>query len=252
VIEGAGFDTPESVLYDPEGDVYLVSNINGGPGAKDGNGFISRISPDGEVLALKWIDGEAEGVTLNAPKGSALAGDELFVADINTVRIFDRSTGAPVGEVAVDGAAFLNDVAAAEDGTVYVSDSGAGTIHRLAPDRSVELLAQLGGVNGVFVHDGTLYAAAGAAIYRVGDDGQPVSEHDVPNAGLDGLILLDDGAVIVSSWGASAVYLIDADGQVSVLFGDLPAPADIGYDAQRQYVLIPFFNGNKVEARPLP
>ena len=46
--------------------------------------------------------------------------------------------------------------------------------------------------------------------------------------------------------------MIDAEGQVSALFEGLPAPADIGYDAQRQYVLIPFFNGNKIEARPLP
>jgi hypothetical protein len=252
VLEGVGFDTPESVLYDPQGDVYLVSNINGQPASKDGNGFVSRISPEGELLALKWIDGEAEGVTLNAPKGSALAGDELFVADIDTVRIFERNSGAPVGEVAIDGAAFLNDVAAAEDGTVYVSDSGVGTIHRLARDRTVALLAQLGGVNGIWVHDGALYAAAGTSIYRVGADGQSAAVHALPSAGLDGLVLRKDGTALVSSWVASAVYLIDAGGQVSVLFGDLPAPADIGFDAQRQYVLIPFFNGNKVEARPLP
>ena len=34
-----------------------VSNRNGGPGDMDDNGFISRVSPDGRVLDLKWIDG---------------------------------------------------------------------------------------------------------------------------------------------------------------------------------------------------
>src|SRR5688572_4434899 len=45
VVAGAGFATPESVLYDAESDVYLVSNVNGGPTAADGNGFISRVDP---------------------------------------------------------------------------------------------------------------------------------------------------------------------------------------------------------------
>ena len=85
VLSGVGFSTPESVLYDPEADVYLVANIHGGPSARDGNGFISRLSPEGEVIALKWIDSAAEGVTLDAPKGMALVGERLFVADIDVV-----------------------------------------------------------------------------------------------------------------------------------------------------------------------
>ena len=44
--------TPESALHGPEADVYLVSNINGGPGDRNDNGFISRLSADGQVLDL--------------------------------------------------------------------------------------------------------------------------------------------------------------------------------------------------------
>ena len=128
VLQDVGFMTPESVLHDVVADVYLVSNINGVPFDEDDNGFISRVSPAGEVLELKWIDGGDDGVTLNAPKGLAIAGGTLFVADINTIRMFDRETGEPIGAVLVEGSTFVNDVAAGPDGTIYFTDSGLGPL----------------------------------------------------------------------------------------------------------------------------
>ena len=109
----AGFQTPESVKYDSALDVYFVSNINGNPSVKDGNGFISRVKPDGSVETLKFIEGGRNGVTLNAPKGLALIGDTLWVTDIDAVRAFNAKTGKPVASVDVPGAVFLNDPAAA-------------------------------------------------------------------------------------------------------------------------------------------
>src|SRR5690606_30575053 len=58
-LEGAGLAAPEAVLYDPEEDVYLVSNVSGDPLAKDGNGFISKVSPEGKIIELKFIDGSS-------------------------------------------------------------------------------------------------------------------------------------------------------------------------------------------------
>ena len=118
-----GLQTPESVLYDPDQDVYFISNINGNPLDADDNGYISRVDPERLQGEMKWIDGSKPDVTLNAPKGMAIAGDTLYVADISTVRKFNRKTGAPEGEVKIIGTTFLND--AASDGTsIYVSDSG--------------------------------------------------------------------------------------------------------------------------------
>jgi hypothetical protein len=65
-VRDSGFATPESIHHDAVQDLYFVSNINGGPADADGNGFISRVSPEGFV-ELKWIDGATPGVTLNAP-----------------------------------------------------------------------------------------------------------------------------------------------------------------------------------------
>jgi hypothetical protein len=125
-VEKVGFKTPESVMYDANADVYLVSNINvdGVPTKKDNNGFISRLNPDGTVQNLKWIAGGANGVTLNAPKGMAIVEGTLYVTDLDTVRKFDLTSGEALGEIPIEGTTFLNDLAADEDGAVYVSDTG--------------------------------------------------------------------------------------------------------------------------------
>jgi len=117
VIANAGFRTPESVLYDADSDVYLVSNINGEELAADANGFISRVDPTGRVVELKWIDGSRPEQALDAPKGMAFSDGVLYVADITSVRMFDGATGKAAGKVTIPGATFLNDVAAAPDGT---------------------------------------------------------------------------------------------------------------------------------------
>lgn len=253
MLSGVGFSTPESVLYDPEADVYLVANIHGGPFARDGNGFVSRVSPEGEVIALKWIDGEAENVTLDAPKGMALTGERLLVADIDVVRVFDRESGTLLEEIPIEGATFLNDVAAAEDGTVYVTDSGTGVIHRIRPDGTLEQAAQTENPNGIHVRGETILVTGGSnQIFRLGDDGAMTPEYETPTGGLDGLILLDDGSVLVSSWDGMAVYQFDAEGQISTLFIGIKSPADIGFDSQRRLVLIPQFENDRVGVKPLP
>src|SRR4051812_7485856 len=68
-----GFQTPESVLWDSTLDVYFVSNINGNPGAKDGNGYISVVEPAGRIRDSIFIKG------LNAPKGMTFVADTVWV-----------------------------------------------------------------------------------------------------------------------------------------------------------------------------
>lgn len=252
LIDNDEIKTPESILHDPQADVYLVSNINGSPGAADDNGFITRLSPLGEILMLKWIDGTDEGVTLHAPKGMAVTGDELWVSDITVLRIFDRESGAPLGDVPIDGASFLNDVAAAPDGAVWVSDSNAGKLYRITPDHSVEEVATVDGINGVaFLEDGTALVTSGTSILTVATDGSTSEYASVPAGNLDGLVVLTGGRVAVSSWATSAVYIIGSDGPQEAASG-LNSPADIGYDATRAYILMPLFRENRIQAIPVP
>src|SRR5438094_1727454 len=100
----------------------LRPNINGGPTTKDNNGFISRVRPDGAVENLKFIEGGHGGATLNAPKGLALRGDTLWVADIDMVGSFDANTGPPRDSVSLAGmgAVSLKDMATAQTGALYI------------------------------------------------------------------------------------------------------------------------------------
>src|SRR6476660_10483362 len=57
-----GFIQPEAVRYDPDQDRYFVSSWGkGDPGAKDNNGFISRMAPDGTIEKLRFIAGGTGG-----------------------------------------------------------------------------------------------------------------------------------------------------------------------------------------------
>jgi hypothetical protein len=94
-----GLSGPEAVSYDSAHDAYYVSNVNGSVGVKDGNGFISRITGDGRVDALHFIQGGRNGVELNSPMGSRIRGDTLWVLDIDALRAFDIGSGAPLATV---------------------------------------------------------------------------------------------------------------------------------------------------------
>ncbi len=265
-----GLSTPESVLHDVDRDVYLVSNIDGSPFERDDSAFISRLSPGGTIEALKWIDSAAEGVTLNAPKGMAIAGDHLYVADIDTVRVFDRSTGAPVGEILVEGATFLNDVAVCPRGQVYVTDSGlrltpegefgpSGTdaVYRVALGEAPVAIVrgqELNGPNGIVAPGGgTLRVATFRSneILAITIDGGAVERTTAPAGGLDGLVELDDGEWLVSSWEASAIFR-GAEGALAPAVEGVESAADIGFDRGRRLVLVPVFMANEVRTYALP
>src|SRR5215208_527119 len=69
--ETGGMNVPESVKYDADLDVFFVSNINGNPSQKDGNGFISVVRADSTSVVRHLVEsGKASGggkaITLNA------------------------------------------------------------------------------------------------------------------------------------------------------------------------------------------
>src|SRR6266568_2576191 len=268
----AGFSTPESVLDDSTQDIYFVSNINGSPTAKDNNGFISRVRPDGAIENLKFIEGGRAGVTLNAPKGLAVLGDTLWVADIDVVRAFNARTGVPIDSVKLDslGAVFLNDVAIAPTGALYITDTGIkfddvgnvlhpgpDRIFRIGPDRKVTVAVKgdtLGRPNGITldsVGKRFIVVSFGGRSVLAWKPGDKAPRVIAKGAGaFDGVVIAGD-RILVSSWNDSTVSAYETGQEVKLISG-VPSPADIGYDAKRRRVLIPILGGNRVEIWQLP
>jgi len=260
-----GFATPESALHDPATDTYLVSNVNGSPLDADDNGFISRVTPDGKVAALKWIDGAREDVTLNAPKGMAIGNGVLYVADITAVRRFDATSGAPLGEVIIRGATFLNDVAVS-GGEVVVSDTGAqlgakgleptgsDAIYRIRGDEVTTLIksTELGQPNGLWYEESGIWVVSfgSGELYRL-VDGTRQDVNKLPFGPLDGVVRVADGELLIASWGKSTVFKGKENRELVPELEAVDSPADLGYDAKRNRALVPLFQQNVLVIHPL-
>lgn len=261
-----GISTPESVLYDELNDRYLVSNINGKPDGVDNNGYISELSPDGKVTKEKFIAGGVGKVKLDAPKGSGISGGVLYVADISIVRLFDLKTGLPKGEIAVPGATFLNDLAVAKDGRVFVSDSGVKTgasgfeptgtdavyVIEKGKPKTIAKGKELGGPNGlVALANGVLVNTFNSdEVYRLDEKGVRQDVVKVPAGGLDGMALVAD-VLLVSSWKLPGIYRGSLAGKFEVAFAGLAGAADFGFDSKRRRILVPRFLDNAVEVYEL-
>ena len=246
---------PESALYDPDQDVYFISNINGGLLDRDNNGFITRVDAKTLQVDLKWAQG------LDGGKGMAIVGDTLYVADVTAVKKFDRKTGAPKGEVKLPGATTINDLAT--DGTnVFVSDTGiipgpgstfkptaSDSIWEITNDQPKKIASgtDLGQPNGLCVVDGKLWVVtfAGDELYRL-DGGKKMDVTKLPNRQLDGVVHLEDGSFVVSSWYASAIFRGKAGEKFEAILQSINTPADLGYDTKRHLLLVPNSTDNHV------
>jgi len=263
VLADVGLSGPGSALHDPAEDVYLVANANGTLTGRDGNGFVSRISPIGQVLDLKWIDGNDPRVTLHAPRGMSILADTLFVADVDCLRRFHRVTGAPLLETCLDPArdlrgvsTALTDVTATTWGDVYFSEVDttllAGAVYLIKstaevpqtlamPDGTLLEGDAVGGPKGLALdREGLLVATFGSGeLVRITHDGHRVQILDASELKLHGVLALGNRGVLVSSWGDSAVYRVAPDGHLSVVVSSVAQPATMGYDSVRGRILIP-------------
>lgn len=263
-----GFDGPWSALHDVAADVYLVSSVNGQPLEKDGNGYISRVRPDG-AMERHWLRSGVGGVTLHAPKGMAIHAGILHVADVDVVRRFDAASGAPRGETAIPGAGFLDDVAVGPDGSVFVSDRGVGggspsaagtdAIWRIAPDGALSALAKgeaLGQPSALVARPQGLYVAGSrdGVFAQIDYRGVRTELATAPTAQLVGLARVEDAAGagwIAASQAGRCLYRFDAKGGVQRLPGAPITAGDIGFDAGRGRLLLPVFAADRLEVVPL-
>lgn len=241
---------PESALWDSARNLFFVSDIHGDGAAKDGNGFISEVGPDGRVIRLKWVTG------LDAPKGLARVGDTLYAADLDSVVAIDIRTGRVVSKTYVPGATFLNDAASDPAGNLYVSDTRQGKVFRYRDGR-VSLvwgMPEMKGANGLLWWKDKLWILTAGGIYSyTGMPGaRPVLFSDAVKNG-DGIAAVNDSDLLCSRW-AGEIYYVDGDGRGRKLLDTREQhanTADISYLSASGLVIVPTFNGNTVAAYKL-
>ena len=123
-----GFSHPESVVFDADRAQLFISNIGG---ETEGDGFISRVSIEGEILDSLWIGG------LDDPKGLLLLNGKLFVADNTRLIEMDVEGKQVTNEYSIPEAGMLNDIAADEMGNLYISDTRKNRIYKFDSEGSI-------------------------------------------------------------------------------------------------------------------
>ena len=238
---------PESVLYDGANQVLYVSNIDGAPDGKDGKGSIGKVGLDGKIIAVDWVSG------LNAPKGMALVKNTLWVADVDEVVAIDITSGKITKRIRIEGAKFLNDVAADAKGSIYVSDSQTKIVHKIDNGTSTVFLENLQGPNGVLVHNNEVYVLDNGTMNRIGKGKSIGKIAEGLEGHTDGIENVQGNEFIVSGW-EGVIYYVKADGTKEKLLDSRDQKinaADSGYDAKNRIVYVPTFFKNSIVAYQL-
>ena len=255
-----GIETPESVYFDAGSGFIFTSQIGGDPAERDGNGRIVQLSSSGEMVSDSWVTG------LNAPKGLRSHQGVLWTADLDEIIGIDIATAEIVSRLSVEGAQFLNDVAVAEDGTVYVSDMAASRIYAVR-DGAVEIFAEgeeLEYPNGLLVEGNRLI---------VGAWGEPAADFStevpgrlyaldlttkektlitpLPFANIDGVESDGRGGYVITDFLAGKIMQVYSDGSVRDLAELGAGTADLGFIATEGLAIVPHMQENRVAAYDL-
>lgn len=233
-------DHPAGVYFDAESGDLFVSNSAGISTQKDGEGWILRGKPNGKFAP--WVQG------LNAPKGMRAFQGILYVADIDEVLGIEIATGIVLSRTLIPNAKYLNDVAVADDGTVYVSDSQALKIYQIQSG-NVQIFAQ-GRVtdrpNGLLaLRDRLIVAGEGldgksGSLYSLDrESGRKALITRKPLGALDGLEIDRDGNFLVSDWKSGKIFRVTRSGKVSDAATGLQSPGDFAWIDSKDQLVVP-------------
>ena len=248
----SGFVSPESVVQDAKGDIY-VSEI--GEFNKDGDGKITRISIDGKLSTF------ANG--MDDPKGLIFIGKSLYVTDKNRVlkvepdgkwNVFGSTMAFPQTPI------FLNDITSDESGNLYVSDSGnlksGGAIFKIAKDKKITLVLnenspEILAPNGLWVVKNDLYEVdfSSGILYKINLKTKSISKVAEALGGGDGLVKSGDN-FFVSDWKNGKIYKVQGN-KVSLFKDGFSAAADIALTYDKKSIITPDMKAGSVTIVPI-
>jgi hypothetical protein len=234
--------TPESVLYDAESEILFVSNI--GDFQKEGSGSVSKVGLDGEITHNQWITG------LTATKGMGRYNNLLYAAEQTTIAVIDTKKGVIIQRIAVEGAQFLNDVTINQNGTLFVSDSRTGKVHKIDKGNVSVYIEDLNGVNGLLSDGNDLYILADGKLMKADNEKNLTTLAEGIEGGADGIVKINENEFIVTGW-EGVIYHISNSGVKRVLSDTRDEQinsADLGYNPADKIIYIPTFSKNSVVA----
>lgn len=237
VAEG-DFCEPETVLPLPD-DTLLVSNVC--DFRETGNGYLTLLDANGSAIDWRVLEG------LDAPLGMALVDNLLHVVDKNRVKIFHWPGFEPQSTIELD-TVVANDIAVADDRTLYVTDTAEHKVVVVSPDLDQTVLtgqAQFQGANGIEISGESLYVG-GEHLWRVGLRDDTVTRIG-PDwlADIDGIEIEVDGTLQLTPVAGPLVRLLTP---IEVLGGDGVSSANHGYAPNLGLALIPTGFDNTVIA----
>lgn len=241
-----GFQVPECALWDGKANRLYVSNIESEPGqywSDDGKGYLSVVGPDHRVVAARWLDSTLAAV-IDSPKGMCLLGAHLYFTDNTRLLRCDAATGKGL-EVVAKGFQQANDLATDGEG-VWLSDTAAGKVYRVATDGGRREIPAPEGVNGLACAGGRLFAVSWALhdVYELDPKGvRPPVAYGLARhfTNLDGVEVLEDGSLLVSDFPGNQLCLVAPDRVTVTVLARIDSPADIGLDRQRGLLYVPQF-----------
>ena len=236
-----GFKVPECALWDDPAGYLFVSNIEAPAGqywTDDGTGYISLLGAD-----KRWVD-TAPDMIVHGPKGMCRLGVHLYFTDNTRLMRCDAQTGEKI-EIVTSGYQQANDLASDGD-AVWLSDTKAGKVFRVAPDGTQREVPSPAGVNGLTCWKGRLFAVSWDLheVYELDPAGKnpPVAFGLADHfTNLDGIEVLDDGSFVVSDFMGNKVSLISPDRKTVTTLVATDSPADIGINRAAGLLYVPNF-----------
>jgi len=247
---GKDFLVPESAAYDQGTDALYVSNYDGyNPSRGAGLQSISKITSEGRVAALQWVSG------LNNPTGLAVRENLLYAVEREGVVEIDIFSAKIVSRLAVPGAGFLNDIAIAESGDMFISDSRKNSIFRISGGQVEEWLTgpSLGAPNGICVLKGKLYVGTNGDGCLKAVDLETKGISTLVNLGrgiIDGIASDRQGNLLVSH-NEGRLFRVSPDGRAETILDTTAVRmnmADFAYDPGQNIVVFPTFTDSRVAA----
>ena len=234
---------PESVVYDPTYDRYLVSN------------WLT-----GHIVAIDNQGNQTYFVQNQYCKnGLHISGNTVYAACIDQgIKGFDLTDTSLVMHVMIDGMINLNDLTSDTSGNLYVTDVYRSKIYKIRlSDQSCSVFAD----DGIYYPNGIYFDGRHNRLllvsFRNYSPIQAINIEDsivttIVNTGrhnLDGITEDNGGNIYFSSWTTTSIYVYDSlfNHPPELFYSNPGGPADIYFDKINNIMAVPVMNYHTVE-----